>query len=104
VGDQRALLEVCGELLRLGCDRQELGLTQGPAHALLRVVEPPWYVLSRALDHLDGLRAFVPAPAGQEAVWVELGYQHPLDGALESPDRGLVLVTAEGDWWRLPQA
>lgn len=103
IGDEKALLEVCGELLRLGCDRQELRMVSGgPASALLRVVEPPWYVLSRALDHLDGLRAFVPSPPGQDAVWTELGFAHPLDGALEAPTEGLVLVTGEGDWWRLP--
>lgn len=100
--DHATLLEVCGELLRLGCDRQELCLGSGPVQALLRVVEPPWYVLSRALDHLDGLRAFVPTPPGQDAVWVELGFTHPLDDALESPGEGLLLVTGEGHWWRLP--
>lgn len=102
IGDEKTLLEVCGELLRLGCDRQELRMLDGPARALLRVVEPPWFVLSRALDHLDGLRAFVPSPAGQEAVWTELGFSHPLDGVIETPAAGLVLVTGEGDWWRLP--
>lgn len=102
IGSEKALLEVCGELLRLGCDRQELRMVDGPARALLRVVEPPWYVLSRALDHLDGLRAFVPSPPGQDAVWTELGFVHPLDGALDAPDAGLVLVTGEGGWWRLP--
>lgn len=102
IDDSRTLLDVCGELLRLGCDRQELCMLDGPVRALLRVVEPPWFVLSRALDHLDGLRAFVPAPAGQSALWVELGFSHPLGGALEAPAQGLVLVTGEGDWWRLP--
>ncbi|MEW5741677.1 MAG: hypothetical protein AB1938_22350 [Myxococcota bacterium] len=101
IADEKTLLEVCGELLRLGCDRQELCMTPGPVQALLRVAEPPWYVLSRALDHLDGLRAFVPAPPGQDAVWVELGYTHPLDDALETPGEGLLLVTGEGHWWRL---
>jgi hypothetical protein len=102
VGDEKTLLEVCGELLRLGCDRQELRMVDGPVRALVRVVEPPWFVLSRALDHLDGLRAFVPSPPGQEAVWVELGFVHPLDGALAAPAAGLVLMTGEGGWWRLP--
>lgn len=100
--DHATLLEACGERLRLGCDRQELCLGSGPVQALLRLVEPPWYVLWRALDHLDGLRAFVPTPPGQDAVWVELGFTHPLDDAFESPGEGLLLVTGEGHWWRLP--
>lgn len=102
VAGRASLLELCGELLRLGCDRQELSLAGPPhAHALLRVVDPPWFVLSRALDRLDGLRAFVPAPAGQERIWSEIGYEHPLAATLEAPDSGLVLVTGEGAWWRL---
>ena len=104
LADPKSLLDVCGELLRLGCDRQELSMVNGPAGALLRVVEPPWYVLSRALDHLDGLRAFMPSPPGQDATWTELGFVHPLDGALEPPAEGLLLVTGEGHWWRLPPA
>ncbi len=100
------LLELCGELLRLGCDRQELRLLSVgddlPVKALVRVMDPPWYVLSRALDHLDGLRAFVPSPPGQDRVWTEVGFVHPLDTALEPPDRTTVLVTGEGAWWRLP--
>jgi hypothetical protein len=102
ISHPRTLLDVCGELLRLGCDRQELCLTHGPVQALLRVAEPPWYVVARALDRLDGLKAFVPAPPGQDAVWVELGYTHPLADALAPPREGLLLVTGEGPWWRLP--
>jgi hypothetical protein len=102
VGNERALLEVCGELLRLGCHRQELCLAAGAGPSLVRVEDPPWFVLSRALDRLDGLRAFTPARPGQTAVWIELGYAHPLHGALAAPDGGLVLVTGEGEWWRRP--
>lgn len=101
-----SLLELAGELLRLGCDRQELRALD-PASglvALVKVVDPPWFVLSRALDHLDGLRAFVPTPAGQDTVWTEVGYEHPLDGALHVDPTQLLLVTAEGAWWRLPTA
>lgn len=97
------LLDLCGELLRLGCDRQELRMLEGKnLRALVKVVDPPWFVLSRAIDHLDGLRAFVPTPPGQDRVWTELGYVHPLDTALDVPEEGLVLVTGEGSWWRLP--
>ena len=71
------------------------------AHALVRVVDPPWFVLSRALDHLDGLRAFVPTSPGQERLWTEVSWAHPLDTSLEAPDVGMVLMTREGPWWRI---
>jgi cellulose synthase operon protein C len=100
---RRTLLDVCGELLRLGCDRQELRMVAHPSlHGLVRVLEPPWYVLSRALDHLDGLTAFVPTPPGQERVWTEVGHSHPLEAALEPPDDTLLLIGGTGTWWRLP--
>ena len=104
VDSQGTLLELAGELLRLGCDRQELRMLDAPSvvRSLVRVVDPPWFVLSRAIDHLDGLRAFVPTPAGQDQVWTELGFEHPLDMAIEMPASGLVLVLGDGSWWRLP--
>ncbi len=102
VTGRRSLLELSGELLRLGCDRQELSMVKSPhAHALVRVADPPWFVLSRALDHLDGLRAFVPTSPGQERLWTEVSFSHPLHAALEAPDVGMVLMTGEGPWWRI---
>lgn len=100
----QTLLELCGELLRLGCDRQELRMLDGqPLEALVRVSDPPWFVLSRALDHLDGLRAYVPTPVGQERVWTEVGFSHPLDTRLDASPGHLVLVTGEGRWLRPPE-
>jgi hypothetical protein len=102
LSEGRSLLELAGELLRLGCDRQELSMVKSDrAHALLRVVDPPWFVLSRALDHLDGMRAFVPTVPGQDRLWTEVGYAHPLDASIEVPERGLVLMTDAGEWWRI---
>jgi hypothetical protein len=104
VTGESTLLDLAGELLRLGCDRQELRALDGSQGlvALVKVVEPPWFVLSRALDHLDGLRAFVPTPAGQDRMWTEVGWEHPLDGALSVEANQLLFVTAEGAWWRVP--
>ncbi len=94
------LLALCGELLRLGCDRQEFRSVRGPEGivSLIRVNQPPWFVLTRALDRLDGLRAWVPTPAGQDSVWTELGFTHPLVPTLESPSHGMLLVPGTGDW------
>lgn len=95
-----AMLALCGELLRLGCDRQEFRIVRGTEGvvSLVRVNQPPWFVLSRALDRLDGLRAWVPTPPGQDAVWTELGFTHPLVPTLELPSAGMLLVPGEGDW------
>src|SRR4051812_33759071 len=70
------LLDVAAELVRLGCDRMDLSITGD--HGVLRVVDPPTYTIVRALDRDHGLRVFAPDPAGQELVWTELGYHHPL--------------------------
>lgn len=102
VRDDAGLLDVCGELLRLGCERQQLRLGGPGVHGLVRVLEPPWYVVSRALDGLDGVRAFVPASSGQQAVWVQLGWQHPLGGLADAAGEGPLLVTARGAWERVP--
>jgi cellulose synthase operon protein C len=104
VSGAASLLELASELLRLGCDRQDLSMvTSSHAHALVKVVDPPWFVLSRALDGLDGLRAFVPISLGQDRLWSELTWAHPLADSLEAPDSGLVLMTKEGLWWRLDE-
>jgi hypothetical protein len=95
-----AMLALCGELLRLGCDRQEFRIVRGTVGivSLVRVNQPPWFVLSRALDRLDGLRAWVPTPPGQDAVWTELGFSHPLVPTLELPGAAMLLVPGAGDW------
>ncbi|MBS1153281.1 MAG: hypothetical protein H6Q89_4979, partial [Myxococcaceae bacterium] len=95
-----AMLALCGELLRLGCDRQEFRIVRGTEGivSLIRVNQPPWFVLSRALDRLDGLRAWVPTPPGQDSVWTELGFAHPLVPTLELPSAGMLLVPGTGDW------
>ncbi|MFT3840042.1 MAG: hypothetical protein QM723_23850 [Myxococcaceae bacterium] len=101
---QELLLDLCAELFRLGCDRQEFRLVDSrhsQISALVRVNQPPWYVLSKALDHTEPLRAFLPTPPGQDQVWTELGYTHPLLTALEPIEGASMLVTREGDWLRV---
>lgn len=64
----KAALPLAGELLRLGCDRQELafgGVGEDAPPALLRAVAPPYYTLLRALDDPRGARVFVPTPPGR---------------------------------------
>ncbi len=104
-GEDRALLALAGEMLRLGCDRQELRLLERPgeALALLRVLSPPFYTLMAALDRVDGLRAFLPSPAGQERVWTELGYAHPLAANAKPAPGTLALIPGEGPWLLLAE-
>lgn len=101
-----ALLPLAGEMLRLGCDRQEVcfaGSAKGHARrALLRAVAPPYFTLTGALDHTGGLRAFVPAVPGQHSVWVELGHTHPLARTLQTAPGTLLLIPGEGPWLTAP--
>jgi hypothetical protein len=90
------VVDIAAELLRLGCERQELLL--GPAGGVLRVTDAPTYTIMRALDREDGLRAYAPDPPGQDAVWTELGYRHPLVGRVKAEPGTLLLVAADG--WR----
>ena len=90
------VVDVAAELLRLGCERQELLL--GPAGGVLRVTDPPTYTIMRALDREGGLRCYAPDPPGQDQVWTELGYKHPLLARVK-PDAGNLLLVA-GDAWR----
>src|SRR5262249_13082459 len=73
----------------------------------VRVVDPPTYTLVRAIDREGGLRAFVPDPAGQGAVWSEIGHHHPLASELRVEPGHLLLVgddwltVPDGGWQRL---
>ncbi len=89
------LLDVAAELVRLGSDRLDLAIAGD--HGVLRVVDPPTYTIVRALDRDHGLRVFAPDLQGQEAVWTELGYHHPLAPNLRT-DRGMLLLVARDGW------
>jgi hypothetical protein len=90
------LVELAAELLRLGCDRQELLAAGGLA--AIRVVDAPTYTVMRALDREHGLIAFAPDPPDQDAVWTELGHRHPLADRLRAEPGTLLLVGC--DRWR----
>jgi hypothetical protein len=97
-------LDLAAELLRLGCDRQELRFTPNDVEvaAWVRVVGPPYYTLARILDQSAGMRAFVPTPAGQSRVWTELGFEHPLVQVLKPGGKELLLIYGDGRWLRIP--
>jgi len=89
--DGQALCDLAAELLRLGCDRLEWRVAA--AGSLLRVESPPYYTLLRAMDEASGIRAFEPSPKGQERVYVEVGYVHPLARLLR-PEPGHTLLVS----------
>ncbi|HEU4730070.1 MAG TPA: hypothetical protein VFT22_19365, partial [Kofleriaceae bacterium] len=91
------LVGLAAELVRLGCDRQELLIVAG--QGVIRVVDPPTYSVMRALDHEGGLRCFAPSPANQDAVWTELGYHHPLVDRLRVAPGTVLLIGSDG--WRM---
>ena len=93
------LVELAAELVRLGCDRQELVVAG--ARGVIRVVDPPTYTVIRALDREAGLRGYVPDPAGQLSVWSELGHRHPLAGRLGAEPGTLLLLGRDG-WLSVP--
>ena len=97
--DAAGVVELAAELLRLGCERQEL--LAGPAGGVVRVTDPPTYTMMRALDREAGLRAYAPDPPGQDAVFTELGYRHPLAGRLAAEPGHLLLVAPDG-WRSIP--
>lgn len=97
--DATGTIDLAAELLRLGCERQELQLAPGAGlGGLIRVTDAPTYTLMRALDRDGGLRAYGPDPVGQERVFCELGYRHPLAGRLAAAPGELLLVGPDG--WR----
>ncbi|MBX7114859.1 MAG: hypothetical protein K1X64_11085 [Myxococcaceae bacterium] len=94
-----AMLKVCGELLRLGCERQSFQRIGAEAlFALVKVEEPSWYVLGQALENSGGFTAYLPSPAGQQTVWTQLGYRHPFETSLQAPSSGFVLIDGDGHW------
>ena len=95
------LIDLAAELVRLGCDRLEL-VVAGERGAI-RAVDAPTYTALRALDRDRALRGFAPDPAGQAAVWSELGYRHPLAGLLRAEPGTLLLLGGDG-WSTLPDA
>ncbi|HEU0030181.1 MAG TPA: hypothetical protein VFQ53_06095 [Kofleriaceae bacterium] len=93
--DRQSVVDLAAELLRLGCERQELLVT--PNGGVLRAVDPPTYTIVRAIDRDLGLRGYVPDPNGQESIWTELGYRHPLASRL-TVDKGQLLLVGSDGW------
>lgn len=91
-GRGASLVDLAGELLRLGCDRLEWRAEASVY--LVRVTSPPYYSLLRAVDGADGVSVYVPAPSGQERVWVALGFEHPLARLLRPAGGSLLLVSS----------
>ncbi len=123
--DGAALPEVVAESLRLGNDRQAYrwlapnpAASSGPASSrspslgfgpdgqsleaagrgLLRVMGPPYYTLLRALDRRDGDRSPVAFLERNSRVWVQFGYEHPLQEKIKIPAGKLLLIRPPHSW------
>jgi tetratricopeptide (TPR) repeat protein len=94
-----ALVDLAAELVRLGCERIEL--LAGDRFGVARVIDPPTYTVVRGLDRERGMRVYAPDPPGQDAVWVELGYRHPLAQRLRAEPETLLLVSGSS-WLSVP--
>lgn len=102
---KEGFLSLVQQLLRLGCDEMELRFftdDAGLAHCLLRATNPPYYVVLEALDRGTSTVAYRSVdPRG--AVFVPLGWDHPLAQDLAAPPGQMVLARAGAPWVRLPE-
>jgi len=99
----KAFAELVSEHLELGRDQlryapvrgEELGL-----RLLLEVSEPSWFILERWAPRHDRVRAFrrLSGTLGPRRVFLEWGYEHPLESALIDPadEDVLLLIDREG--------
>jgi hypothetical protein len=106
IRDPSKLGNMVREMIRLGNDRQSfrwLEHADGRSSVLLRVVNPPYYSLLRAIDRLDGdtITAYREEVPG---VWVPLGAEHPLADAIRPPSGQLIIIPVTGEWSVLPEA
>lgn len=86
-------LPLAAELVRLGCDAQELA-DLGDEGVAIRARRPPYYTVARAPD------AEWTVYARQGPAWVEVGWRHPLAGRLAVPDGAVLLVSPQDVWSR----
>jgi hypothetical protein len=96
----RGALDLMGELLRLGCDRQEVRTVDGRAY--VRAIAPPYYTAVRAIERADGIEAYLPAAGGDGRVLVEIGWEHPLAWRVKPPDGHTLFIPGEGAWRPVP--
>jgi hypothetical protein len=102
-----ALSDLVNEILRLGNDRQSFRWLEdgkGEPRALLRVVDPPYYSLLRAIDRIG--KADAPAAFVERAprVWIEWGYTHPFVDHIQPPGGKILLMQAPRQWTLLDDA
>ncbi|MEQ8788924.1 MAG: hypothetical protein RIC55_21610 [Pirellulaceae bacterium] len=97
------LVELCGEMLRLGADRLATAAlaaddTHQPTRFLLRAVDPPYYTLLRTEAVGGDAQRPIAYVQQRPRVWVERGFTHPLIHVIEPPAGRMLLLRAPGDW------
>ncbi|MEN0066356.1 MAG: hypothetical protein AAGA48_29740 [Myxococcota bacterium] len=87
---------LASELVRLGCDDQELlRLDQGDW--LIKARNPPYYTVAKAADG-----AFVAFTRDGPDLWVEMGFHHEMAERVSAPDGTILLARRSG--WRAIEA
>lgn len=97
VGSPHNGLELATSLLGLGASRVEIATFQdelGPA-ALVHAAAPSHYLVSKAMDRLEGLAVFVRVSADRDDVWIEAGYSQKSLRGLRP--RGGEIILGYGD-------
>jgi cellulose synthase operon protein C len=96
---QDGLLSLCGELLRLGCDAQEIQLVnQGDVFALVKARNPSWFVVARALENQNHIRVFRATDKSPDRIFVQMGFRHRCEDHFELKTDELHLVRADAPW------
>lgn len=102
LGDaEDGFLRVAAELLRLGCDRQELCFFEhdGVRRCAVRAIDPPYYSMLKSLE-MD-VEAFLPIHPNAQA-YVHAGFSHPLVEKAHVHDDEILLVSKTGIWSTIP--
>jgi hypothetical protein len=90
------VVDLAGELLRLGCDRQDLCFLKEEPYFLLKAMRPPYFSVAKTLDKDSQVVSFVPTPSGQEQIWSKVGYKHPLGQYITPNDKNIILILNSG--------
>lgn len=88
-GNESSLLSLAGELLRLGCDKQEI--IQNETY-LLKAVNPPVFTVLKAEDQLQNIKVFRPSHPGSN-VFIQLGTHHPFLNMIQIQQEKLLLLS-----------
>lgn len=92
-------LDVAAKLVELGATRVEIAMfhtAEGTRGALVLATKPSHYLISRAMERLDGLAAFWRSRPDRDDVWIEIGHVHEGLAGVRALPGEMILVSAGG--------